>query len=187
MEKSKSFGETAEEYALKGYYILPIWPNRKRVFHSPQKNIPSNNIDVIRKWWEYCPQANIAIATSAKYSSLIIIDIDKKDGIDGEIAYKSIIEENKLIMPRTCKVKSGNGGYHLYYKKPKEIIVSSSCGHKLGIDIRAEKAYIVVPPSINENKKEYRWCDSTIEDIAIANSDVLKFVEIVNSKNEKRQ
>jgi hypothetical protein len=115
------------------------------------------------------------------------IDIDVKNRVNGVEKIKQIIKDNNLLLPDTAVAKSGSGGFHCYYRNTRETTVDSSDGRKLGIDIRAEKAYIILPPSIHFSGKQYSWYIGNIDSIANANNDVYKLVDIVNELNNKEK
>jgi len=72
--------------------------------------------------------------------------------------WKKIIEDNGEI--KTGIVQTGSGGYHYYFKYDEEIKTTTKIrynGEKVGIDVRNDKSYVIAPPSIHENGKEYKW------------------------------
>jgi hypothetical protein len=51
-------------------------------------------------------------------------------------------------MPPTRCVRTGSGGWHLYYRHPGGVLAAKLHGHP-GIDIKADGGYVVAPPSIH--------------------------------------
>ena len=47
-----------------------------------------------------------------------------------------------------------------------------------GVDIRAEGAHVVAPPSIHTNGNSYEWILKSIDEIADANEDVYQFLQL---------
>lgn len=177
--------KAAFEYANKGIKIVPVAPKGKRAFKTEDFHTPTVSLDIIKEWWDYCPVANIGVPTSLKYNGLIIIDVDIKNGIDGYASLNRILQENNLKIPQTSIVKTGSGGMHYYYRNINKIMVNSSNGTKLGIDIRADRAHVVAPPSVHKSGNTYEWMTGNIDSIANATEDVIKLVEIVNAENKK--
>ena len=119
----------------------------------------TNNAEDVRKWLDYWPNMNLAIATG-QTSGLVVVDVDTDKG--GDYAFELI--ENDL--PDTVKQITGSGGFQLLYKLPAGLRVKSTVniddGHALklkGIDIRAEGGYILAPPSNHVSGGLYHWED----------------------------
>ena len=112
----------------------------------------------IREWWEQWPGANIGIATGAE-SGLAVIDVDPRHG--GTL-------EALGDLPPTCTVRTGGGGWHLYYQYPSGIAIRNNASGKLGkgIDMRGEGGYVVAPPSLHVSGQRYTWSNpSEIADL----------------------
>jgi P4 family phage/plasmid primase-like protien len=97
---------------------------------------------------------------TGKINNIIVIDIDNVEH------WKNLLEENEKEEPKTVKVKSGNGGVHLYFKYSDdldEIKSKSKCfGQLYDIDIRTNGGCIIIPPTKYYNKNlnnevEYIW------------------------------
>ena len=106
--------------------------------------------DRIQDWWDRWPEANIGLDVGG--AGLIVIDIDPPHG--GQI-------EDLPLQPRereTVTVRTGSGGWHLYYRTPPDIDVSNS-GVLLpvGIDVRSDGGYVVAPDSIHPSGERYEW------------------------------
>jgi hypothetical protein len=131
-------------YAAKGYRVVPCIPNTKIPAIKDNLNQATTASAQIDQWWNWWPEANIAVIPPKGIS---IIDIDVKSG-DGLAEWKALggkIDTYTVITP--------SGGLHLYYAGD----MPSSNG-KIGrfIDVRGSdgRFFIMVPPSI-VNGKEY--------------------------------
>jgi hypothetical protein len=51
-------------------------------------------------------------------------------------------------MPPTRCVRTGSGGWHLYYRHPGGALAAKLHGHD-GIDLKADGGYVVAPPSVH--------------------------------------
>src|SRR5262245_20017010 len=100
----------------------------------------------IRAWWTKWPAANVCIATGQVSGGLVVLDIDNKNGVDGEASLRGLLNGREL--PDTREVRTPSGGRHLYFRVPKGVEVKSSAG-KLGpgLDVRGDDGYLVAPPS----------------------------------------
>jgi hypothetical protein len=110
----------------------------------------TNDPATIRNWWTRWPDANIGIATG-KVSGIVVLDVD---GEDGE-ARLAEFEREYGALPVTAEVKTRRGR-HLYFRYPPgtEHVRSIAKG---ALDIRADGAYIVAPPSLHLSGERYTW------------------------------
>ncbi|WP_188126859.1 bifunctional DNA primase/polymerase [Actinoplanes lobatus] len=83
------------------------------------------------------PGGLLAIRTG-RICDLCVIDIDPRNG--GTI--------DRDLMPPTRAVRTGSGGWHLYYRHPGGILTAKLRDHP-GVDIKADGGYVVAPPSIH--------------------------------------
>jgi hypothetical protein len=103
----------------------------------------------IRAWWAKWPQANIGIVTGA-VSGLAVIDLDTVDAKD---KLKELVQGFDLLsVPRSRTGK----GWQLFFKHPG-ITIPNRAGVLPGLDVRGDGGYVVAPPSIHRNGKQYRW------------------------------
>jgi hypothetical protein len=103
---------------------------------------------------------------------VIDLDIDTRTGIDGRKQLWQILKAHDLSLPQTAIAKSGSGGLHFYFRNSKRIILHGKKDFFPGVDIRAEGAHVVAPPSIHTNGNSYEWILKSIDEIADANEDV---------------
>ncbi|MFI7547264.1 bifunctional DNA primase/polymerase [Actinoplanes sp. NPDC049599] len=92
------------------------------------------------------PRGLLAIRTG-RGSGLVVIDIDPRNG-------GRILPE---LMPPTRCARSGDNGWHLYYRHPGGTLAAELHGHA-GIDVKADGGYVVAPPSVHpDTGRSYRW------------------------------
>ena len=142
--------DKALEYLNQGYSIIPLQPKYKIPypgFKWAEFNDRKPTIKEVRQWWKMYPEANIAIITG-KISGIVAVDIDIKSGGDFNEVYE--------MSPTELISQTGTGGYHLIYTYPKNGLPIKNKVTP-GVDLRADRGYIVAPPSLHENGKEYRW------------------------------
>jgi hypothetical protein len=143
-----------------GYHVFQCIPKTKLPFAvtAPEGcKSASGGPDIVRGWWERHPDCNIGL----KCGNVLVIDVDNKNGKDGNADFVRIIERIGPV-PNGPISLSGNGGYHLLFQRPSIDIKGSKGivwdGKKTGIDIQIGNQYIVVPPSIHpETGKAYTW------------------------------
>lgn len=137
---------SAQLHALKGFSVIPIWPNSKKPMTVNGHKAATTDISKINSRWGKCPKANVAIRTDG----LLVLDIDVKGGANGYQALKELEDKfGKLPVTRTQKTPSG--GKHLIFKTQADIPSCRNCPAP-GIDIRSRDGYILVDGSIIDGK-----------------------------------
>jgi hypothetical protein len=160
----------ALEYGKRGWRVFPVYAVRDgrcgcgTDCKSPGKHPhvkawptrASTDSALITKWWQKWPDANVGIATG-RSSRLIVIDVDGGEG------QKSLIELESTdgTMPVTLTAKTARGK-HLFFLHEDETEIRNSAGSRLGsgIDVRADKGYVVAPPSTHATGATYTWVDA---------------------------
>lgn len=147
--------ESALAYANMGFAVFPLLPRDKRPATKTGCKAATTDKQQIESWWNSKPDCNIGIATG-RTSGLVVIDldVDEDKGINGYDTLREWQRDNGKL-PDTWQSITGRGGYHLLYRDN----TGNQNRVKLydGVDIRGEGGYIVAPPSIHPNGKEYQW------------------------------
>jgi putative DNA primase/helicase len=104
----------------------------------------------IREWWAKWPNANIGVPTG-EVSGTVVIDEDPRHGGDHTL---SELEAKHGRLPETVMQLTGGGGRHHCFAHPGGYIKSRN-GVLPGIDIKADRGYIVVEPSLHESGNRY--------------------------------
>ena len=161
--------ESALRYARSGWLVIPVWPVRSGVCacgNSCGKNAgkhplselvrrglhdASRNEEVVRRWWDRFPDANVGIVTGAQ-SGIFAVDVDPKSGGDVSLAE---LESQHVALPETFTVHTANAGTHRYFKHPGGHVRNSVGTVAVGVDIRGDFGYVVAPPSVLGPGKAY--------------------------------
>jgi len=94
------------------------------------------------------PFSNIGIVTGM-VSSLVVVDCDSEKATDH---WTGNFPESPIV------VETGRGGSHHYYRMPLGKPLRSRIKlFSQAIDLRGEGGYVVAPPSIHPNGRQYRW------------------------------
>lgn len=102
--------------------------------------------------------AGIGMPTG-RVSGLLVIDRDRKNGVDGVAACKEL-EADLGPLPATLQQRTGSGGDQLFFQYPDGVEIPCSASKVgPGIDIRSDGGYVVLPPSVNESGP-YVWMNS---------------------------
>lgn len=101
-------------------------------------------------------QANIGIATGES-SNVFVLDVD-------DIGSLKQLESEHEPLPRTWTVETPRGGRHLYFRFDVRLKdVKNTVKFFGSIDIRSTGGYVIAPPSLGSNGKQYRWLISPAE------------------------
>jgi hypothetical protein len=138
--------EIALNYLKHGFSVIPLSPKSKIPPQGFEWSAFQNrraSEEEVRRWFSENPDYNLGIVTG-KISNLVVVDIEK----DGE---------TKGYVP-TVMVKSGGGGFHMYYRYPSVGKVECKPRFRELTDIKADGGYVVVPPSIHSTTgSPYEW------------------------------
>lgn len=154
-------GQWARAYASEGWPVFPLAPGDKLPLISKKDGgrgfyDATTEEGQIQDWWTRHPDANIGIRTGAA-SGLLVIDVDPRNGGSLEALYERYPE-----LRETRVAQTGGGGWHLYVHYPGFEVDSGSHVLAVGVDIKADKGYVVAHPSTHESGDRYRWVDHNV-------------------------
>jgi len=157
-------GQTAEVYAAIGLPVLPLFEpapsggcacgdgtcERPGKHPRVRGGVHAATIDpqVVRRWWERWPAANVALATGVVFD---VCDIDSAEGVE---ALRAILSDDSLNVAQAPLVRTGGGGWHLLFAPTG---LGCPTVDLEEVDWRGRDGYIVAPPSRHPNGHRYRW------------------------------
>lgn len=98
------------------------------------------------------PDGLLAIRTGA-VSNLVVIDVDPPEGLQTLSNMKA-----HGVIRETAAVRTGSGGWHLYYQHPGGKVLSGAGKAGPKVDVKADGGYVVAPPSIHPRTgRPYTW------------------------------
>lgn len=159
-----------EAYTARGWHLFPCAQLSKEPLFSKRLggrgcHDGTDQIAVLRTWFERTPSANVGVA-AGKASDLTVIDVDAKNGGPASIAE---LAAKGLVFPKTLRAITPGGGFHLFYRYCPEI---KNWSGKLarGIDTRTQGGYCVIAPSRVRRKEDgkigaYAWLDTDTGEI----------------------
>ncbi len=152
--------EAALSYAQNGWPVFPLsgkipykllTPGRESHGHKDA----TTDAKQIQTWWSVHPKANIGMPTGS-VSGLFILDMDVPEG------YYNLAQLQKKYgrLPETRRARTANGGLHYYYQYPrngKRYPGAVGLSGLIGVDVRSEGNYVVLPPSRLYGRLYYQW------------------------------
>jgi hypothetical protein len=146
------FLSAALDYAAQGLPVFPVVPRGKTPAVARGFHAATTNPATIRRYWTD-EDRNIGVPTGV-ISGFWVLDID---GDEGE-ANLHWLEAKHGAMPKT-RIVLTNRGRHAWFVYPGSI-PSSAARVAAGLDVRADGAYAIVPPSVHESGHIYAFEDS---------------------------
>ena len=105
---------------------------------------------------EVSSDSNIAIICGKVSGNLLVVDIDKSDLDLVNQIYPDALKKTRVV-------KTGRGGYHIYFRVvelPKKALrLNKPNGDH--IDVQVNGTYVIAPPSIHPNGHEYQVISET--------------------------
>ncbi len=151
--------EKALFYAGKGLSVFPCNARDKTPLTPKGFHDATVSVDIIRAWWANWPDAMIGMPTGEK-TRFWVLDIDDPEAFEAACT---------IPLPPTRRVDTGKG-YHLYFKYDPAKPVRNAQKHPKrgwpfptlpGAETRGDGGYVIVPPSIHPNGRQYQWHDDT--------------------------
>jgi hypothetical protein len=152
--KTDPFFIAAMAYTKRGWAVLPLTPQTKQPLG---KLVPhglkgaTTDQEMIARWWQCEPMSNIGIRTGAA-SGLVVLDIDPRNGGSDNLRE---LEQQNGELPHTVMSLTGGGGIHIFFQHPSGFTKNKTLAP--GVEVKADGAYVVAPPSIHPNGEAYQW------------------------------
>ncbi|WP_296196003.1 bifunctional DNA primase/polymerase [uncultured Microbacterium sp.] len=135
--------------ARNGWAVIPLRGKVPVTAHGVKD--ATTNPDTIGRWWARGALHNVGARVPA---ALVVLDIDPQNG--GTL--DTLTEAAGGYLPDTLTVHSGRGigGRHLYFLHPGGVLTSTRL--PAGIDVKTERGYCVMPPSLHPaTGRPYLW------------------------------
>lgn len=181
--------DAALEYAEAGYSVIPVKRSDKAPYTSNGLADATMNPSTIRNWWNWWPDANVAIVCGKASGNLFAIDVDIKPekGKHGDVELKAW-EAAHGNFPDTVRQITGSGGVHYFFRCDTIGEYKNTIDAIPGVDIRGEGAYVVVTPSVYEDGRTYKWDRGVsvldLIEVADANESVMELLKL-NPREQK--
>jgi hypothetical protein len=157
---SLSLKDAALFYAQTGWPVFPLAGKIPYKFLTPDREShghkdATTDTEQIQTWWSVHPKANIGLPTG-KVSGVMVLDMDVPEG------YYNIqsLQRTFAPLPETRRVRTAGGGLHYHFQYPqdgKRYPGAVGLSGLIGVDVRSEGNYVVLPPSRLIGRKYYQW------------------------------
>ena len=101
----------------------------------------------------------MGLLTGRASGNIFVIDLDEYKTPDALAWWQGILaEHNNRIEPETCQQVTGGGGRQLFFRAPPTWLAPTN-KTPLGVDIRGQGGFAVLPPSQHVSGTPYAWKD----------------------------
>lgn len=183
---SSPLAEAAHDYVEMGLAVIPLGVGKKEPVTKSGLNDWSDNPEQIDAWWsqgKYAgkhgnPRYNIGMACGQVSGGIIAIDLDCHSDEANGLHFLRDWEVEHGKLPETWTQITGSGGKQLFYRVGQDI--RNSANGDIGVDIRGNGGYVVLPPSLHPCGECYEWSISPDDmDVADADDRVYDFIRSV--------
>lgn len=124
----------------------------------------SSDPAAVREMWDRWPGAHVGLALSE--SGVVVLDVEPRTGGSRSLA---ALEAKHGRLPAAPVSLTGGGGRHYLFLRPASQEVLRGRPIADGLVVKADEAFVVLPPSAHASGTVYRWSpDAHIRDIALS-------------------
>lgn len=106
---------------------------------------------IVERVWGQWPDSNIGIRTGIE-SRVLVLDFDDLQQLPEKL--RQFVQDQD---PGTWRVTTGRGGKHVFFRYDGEDGIQSRTGVWPKVDVRADRGYVVAPPSVHASGSRYVW------------------------------
>lgn len=144
-----------------GFPVFPVTQDKRPLVK--WKSEATTDPSKVRRWWRKWPDAMPALPTG-EASGLCVLDLDCKDGKDGFAAVRALGFDPAALS--WFIVETASGGWHLYFwhKPGLRCSVGQEKDGLAGVDVRAERGFVVAPGARNA-KGSYQFIKGSLSEL----------------------
>jgi len=106
---------------------------------------------------KYAARPNMGLITGRCSSQVLVLDLDTHKNGAAQAWWNAVLEvENNGLEPFTVEQRTGGGGRQLLFIAPVDYVIPT-CKTSIGVDIRGQGGFAVLPPSLHESGQHYDW------------------------------
>jgi len=164
-----AYYQWAEMYRTTGLQVIPAYSpdEAPKAWKRPKLSewVPlQGELATQDKWdrWygvdgEHVKRRNMGIITGACSGNVWVLDLDIHKNKDALAWWRALLAvENNGIEPETVRQVTGGGGVQILFRAPPGVVVPT-CKTAIGVDVRGQGGFAVMPPSMHESGREYVW------------------------------
>ena len=159
--------EYAEMYRAIGWQIVPsLLPSENKAWKRPavkwkeyqHELVPD---DLFASWYgkngEHCYRSNMGIMTGTCSGNIVVVDLDLQKYPQALEWWQTLLEDYNGGYPLDAPTqRTGGGGLQVFVRAP-EGYVAPTGKTSIGVDIRGQGGFAVIPPALHESGKNYSW------------------------------
>jgi hypothetical protein len=148
--------------ANRGFRLFPVHAGSKHPMITQWPQQATTEPEQLCEWIQECPDCNWGLAAGPG-SGIFVLDVD------GELGLATMRElwNQGYELPPTLTATTSRG-HHSYFQYPGDASIRNSVGKVgLGLDIRGDGGYVLVPPSVHPSGAVYEW---THDEAAVASA-----------------
>jgi hypothetical protein len=109
---------------------------------------------IFDRWFPVTAKPNMGVICGKASGNLLVIDLDEYKSTDCIDWWHGLTFG---IQQETWQQRTGGGGQQIFYRLPEGISFSNQAMHGVGIDIRCQGGFAMLPPSIHMSGNRYEW------------------------------
>lgn len=103
-------------------------------------------------------RVNMGVVTGSCSGHLFVVDLDTHKNPDAAVWWQGIHDDHTGgILPECPTQTTGGGGKQYFFRAPVGWRAPTGKNSKLGVDIRGEGGFAMLPPSLHQSGKNYQW------------------------------
>lgn len=154
--------EWARMYRQAGLQVVPArFPMKTRDDKRPAladwREFQREQVDeaIFGKWFPADAKPNMGAITGAASGNLLVIDLDEYKSPEAALWFSQAMFG---ITPETWMQQTGGGGRQWFFRLPEGVSIGN-CRTALGVDIRGQGGFAMLPPSRHMSGNSYAWSD----------------------------
>lgn len=163
--------EWARMYRSVGMQVVPAMSHKenknqwKRPALPKWRELESELIPdfTFERWYgedgEHARRNNMGLIAGACSSGIFVVDLDLHKDVQSQAWWDDMFHMKQAAGElETVEQETGGGGVQLFFRAPLGW-TPPTCKTSIGVDIRGQGGFAMMPPSLHQSGKTYRWKD----------------------------
>ena len=106
---------------------------------------------------QYLSRTNLGLLTGSASGGVFVLDADTHKHPEAQHWLDGVLTlHNNGMAFETATQRTGGGGFQYLFRAPPDWS-APTCKTSIGIDVRGEGGFAVMPPSVHESGRKYAW------------------------------